>query len=198
MIKRSISTVRMWIFGIFLLLVMFGFYWVSSPKKITVYPNRTLIWRDFKQVDLISGRSSINAKCISTTNFEINRIFDEGEFKRIDLRAKITLQEELSQVSTPFLARANKATKEQVLHHENGHFKVAQIIGRRIVHTVDTFKFHQKNYRSQLDSIVKSNYRDWAVMDREYDQITTNPRNPEKQKEWDLFFEKELELLTKQ
>ncbi len=78
MIKRSISKVRMWIVGTFLLLVMFGFYWVSSPKKITVYPNRALIWRDFKQVDLISGRSSINAKCISTTNFEINRIFDKS------------------------------------------------------------------------------------------------------------------------
>lgn len=186
----------MWIVGTLLLLVMFGFYWVYSPKKITVYPNRTLIWRDFKQVDLISGRSGINATCISTTDFEINRIFDEGEFKRIDLRAKIALQEELSQVSIRFLARANKATKEQVLQHENGHFKIAQIIGRRIVHTVDAFKFDQKNYRPQLDSIVKSNYRDWTLMDKEYDRITTNPRNLEKQKEWDLFFKKELADLT--
>jgi hypothetical protein len=187
---------RIWILGIIFLLISFGFYRVYFPPKISVHPNRALIWKDFKQVDRIAGRESINAKCISTTDFEINRISKEGGFLRIDLHAKIELQEELSQVSTHFLAKSNKATKEQVLHHENGHFKVAQIIGRRIVNTVDAFKFDPKNYKTQLDSIVKSNYREWALMDRKYDQETTKPRNLEKQREWDLFFKNELDLLN--
>ncbi|MEX2591570.1 MAG: hypothetical protein WD426_02265 [Anditalea sp.] len=178
-----------------LLLVTFGFYGTYFPKKIAIYPNRQLLWSDFKQVSLISGRESINAICISTTDFEVNRIFDEGKFKKIDLRVKIEQQKELSQVSTKFLTRAKKATKEQVLHHENGHFKIAQIIGHRIVHIVDAFTFDQKNYQAQLDSIVRNNYKDWSLMDREYDHATTQPRNREKQKEWDLFFTKELETL---
>src|SRR5680860_586614 len=63
-----------------LLLVTFGFHWIFFPQKVSVYPNRPLLWRDFKQVKLISGRESINAICISTTDFEVNRIFDEGNY----------------------------------------------------------------------------------------------------------------------
>lgn len=191
-----IAKKRIWILGLIFLVITFGFYWAYFPPKILIHPNRTLIWKDFKQVDLIAGRESINAKCISTTNFDINRIYKEGNFVRIDLNAKIELQEELSQVSLHFLAKSNKAKKEQVLHHENGHFKVAQIIGRRIVNTVDDFKFDQNNYKSQLDSIVKNNYREWALLDKKYDQETTNPRNQEKQREWDHFFKNELALLS--
>lgn len=186
---------RIWILGILFLLGSFGFYWVYFPPKISVYPNRPLIWKDFKMVDLVGGRQSINAKCISTTDFDINRIFKEGKFIRIELNARIKLQEELSQVSTHFLAKANKALKEQVLHHENGHFKVAQIIGRRIVKTVDAFRFNPDHYKYQLDSIVKSNYKEWALLDRRYDQETTKPRDLEKQREWDLYFKNELETL---
>src|SRR5690606_21611624 len=155
--------------------------------------NRPLVWRDFRQVDLINGRESINAKCISTTDFQINRIYDEGKHKRIDLKARIALHEEQTQVALHFLSRADKDTKEQVLHHENGHFKIAQSIGRRIVHDVDSFLFHKTDYPSQLDSIVRSNYGEWAGLDREYDHATTSPRNPEKQKEWDLWFQEELD-----
>lgn len=178
-----------------LVLVSFGFYWTYSRDRIAVYPNRPLLWRDFTPVKLVSGRESINALCISTTDFKINRMFDEGPYKRIELSAKIAQQKELSQVSTNFLSRANKATKEQVLHHENGHFKIAQIIGHRIVQEVDGFRFDPKNFKPQLDSIVRSHYKEWAVLDQEYDRETTKPRNPEKQKEWDLFFSKELEIL---
>lgn len=187
------ANIRIWILGIIFLIISFGCYWAYFPPKISVHPNRALIWKDFKQVDLIGGRESINAKCISTTNFEINRIYKEGNFLRIDLNAKIELQEELTQVSIHFLAKSDKTTKEQVLHHENGHFKVAQIIGWRIVNTVDAFRFDLKNYKTQLDSIVKRNYIEWALLDRKYDQETTKPRNLEKQKDWDMFFKNELE-----
>src|SRR5690554_5570330 len=184
-----------WIIGGILVILSLGCYWAFASKKIEVYPNRPLVWGDFKQVALINGRESINATCISTTDFQINRIYDEEGYKRIDLKARIAIQQEQTRVSLHFLKRANKATKEQVLNHENGHFKIAQIIGRRIVHAVDGFRFHPIDYQSQLDSIVRSNYKDWAGLDREYDQITTNPRNPEKQKEWDLWFREELKKL---
>ena len=183
------------IVGGILVVISVGCYWAFSSNKIEVQPNRPLMWGDFKQVALINGRESINATCITTTDFQINRMYDEEGYKRIDLKARIALQQEQTRVSLQFLSRANKATKEQVLNHENGHFKIAQIIGRRIVNTVDAFRFHPTDYQSQLDSIVRSNYKDWAGLDREYDQVTTNPRNPEKQKEWDLWFREELKKL---
>jgi len=183
------------IVGGILVVISVGCYWAFSSNKIEVQPNRPLMWGDFKQVALINGRESINATCITTTDFQINRTYEEEGYKRIDLKAKIALQQEQTRVSLQFLSRANKATKEQVLNHENGHFKIAQIIGRRIVSTVDAFRFHPTDYQSQLDSIVRSNYKDWAGLDREYDLVTTNPRNPEKQKEWDLWLREELKKL---
>jgi hypothetical protein len=179
--------------GAALLVLLLGCYWAFSPSKITVYPNRQLVWKDFKQVPLINGSESINATCFSTTDFQINRIYDEGTHKRIDLKAIIALHEERSQVSLHFLKRANGETKKQVLHHENGHFKIAQIIGRRIVQNVDSFPFHPADYQTQLDSIVRSHYKEWSRLDQEYDYETTKPRNLEKQKEWDLWFKEELE-----
>lgn len=187
--------VKVWVLGGTLVILSLGCYWAFSSDKIEVYPNRPLVWRDFKQVPVINGRESLNATCFSTTNFKVNRIDDKGDHKRIDLKARIALHEDQTQVSLRFLSRANKDTKEQVLHHENGHFKIAQIIGRRIVHVVDKFRFHPTDYQAQLDSIVKSNYRDWARLDREYDATTTSPRDPEKQKEWDLWFREELAKL---
>src|SRR5690554_3992630 len=180
------------VFGGIALMIFFGFYWVNLPKKITIKPNRSLIWKDFKHVEKISGKRSINAICISTTDFEIRDTRDEGDHKRITLNAVIEQQKELSQVSIRFLNRANKSTRDHVLHHENGHFKIAQIIGHRIVQSVEAFLFDPSGYKSQLDSIVRSHYRDWSQLDRDYDNETTSPRNPEKQKEWDIFFRNEL------
>ena len=187
--------VQGWILGGVLVILSLGCYWALSSDKIAVHPNRPLVWRDFKQVPVINGKESINATCFSTTDFQVNRIYDEGDHKRIDLKVRIALHEEQTQVALHFLSRANKDTKQQVLHHENGHFKIAQIIGRRIVHVVDDFRFHKMDYQSQLDSIVRSNYREWVRLDREYDQATTKPRNPEKQREWDGWFREELEKL---
>lgn len=183
---------KIWLAGAIALILLLGCYWAFSPSKITVYPNRQLIWKDFKQVPLINGSEHINATCFSTTDFQINRIYDDGEYKRIDLKAKIALHEDRTQVSLHFLKRADGETKKQVLHHENGHFKIAQIIGRRIVQSVDAFPFDPKDYQSQLDSIVRSHYGEWNRLDQEYDRETTKPRNLENQKEWDLFFKEEL------
>ena len=183
---------KIWGAGGTVLILLLGCYWAFSPSKITVYPNRQLVWKDFKQVPLINGTESINATCFSTTDFQIHRMYDEGEHKRINLKAIIALEEERTQVSLHFLKRADGETKRLVLHHENGHFKIAQIIGRRIVQTVDYFRFHPSDYQSQLDSIVRSHYHEWSRLDREYDLETTKPRNLEKQREWDLWFKEEF------
>lgn len=183
---------KIWGAGGTVLILLLGCYWAFSPSKITVHPNRQLVWKDFKQVPLINGTESINATCFSTTDFQIHRMYDEGEHKRINLKAIIALEEERTQVSLHFLKRADGETKRFVLHHENGHFKIAQIIGRRIVQTVDYFRFHPSDYQSQLDSIVRNHYHEWSRLDREYDLETTKPRNLEKQREWDLWFKEEF------
>lgn len=186
------TKLRIGIAGSITLTLLLGCYWALAPSKINISPDRPLVWKDFKQVPLINGNESINAICISTTDFKINRIYDEGDYKRIDLKAAIALHEDRSQVSLQFLKKADGETKKQVLHHENGHFKIAQIIGRRIVQAIDSFHFHPENYQTELDSIVRRHYREWSKLDREYDLETTKPRNVEKQREWDVWFKQEL------
>lgn len=185
------------IWGGILLVFIIGIFWIGRSEKISISPNRPLIWRDFKQVKVISGKEAINATCFSTVDFSVNRMEDEGEFKRIDLNATVALHDELTQVALHFLARADKATKKQVLEHENGHFTIAQIVGRRIVHAVDNFLFDKTGFQVEMDSIIRSHYKDWSQLDRDYDLETTNPRNAQKQKEWNSFFKKELNKLER-
>src|SRR5690554_6213797 len=76
------------IVGGILVVISVSCYWAFSSNKIEVHPNRPLVWGDFKQVALINGRESINATCITTTDFQINRTYEEEGYKRIDLKAK--------------------------------------------------------------------------------------------------------------
>ncbi|WP_234364372.1 hypothetical protein [Lunatibacter salilacus] len=161
-------------------------------STVAINPNRTLGWEDFKVVKVIQGKSTINAICLSTCEVEILRVTPRGKHASLDVRAKVQHQPELSQVTESFLANNDAATKAQVLHHENGHFLIAQIIGHRIVKDAQGYAFDPKNYKVQLNQIIKTHFRSWNQMDQLYDLESTNPRNPVMQKKWDDYFEKEL------
>jgi hypothetical protein len=161
-------------------------------SSVAVNPNRALVWEDFKVVKVIQGKSTINAICLSTCEVEILKVIPKGNHVSLDVRAVVQHQRELSQVTESFLANNDAATKAQVLHHENGHFLIAQIIGHRIVKDAQGYAFNPKNYKAQLNQIIKSHFRSWNQMDQLYDLESTNPRNPVMQKKWDDYFQKEL------
>lgn len=172
----------------------------DPPKRgrVTVSPNRTLNWEDFKQVEVIRGKSSINAICLSTCEVEILKVHTYPDHVQLEINAKIHLQKDLSQVSQDFLSRSDEATKKQVLHHENGHFAIAQIIGYRIVRDVNGHAFDPNQYKTQLNGIIRENFKNWRRLDSQYDAQTTKPRNAEAQKRWDAFFTSELLDLRQQ
>ncbi|MBD3627137.1 hypothetical protein [Cyclobacterium sp.] len=176
----------------------------TSPKevpkrgRVTVYPNRLLNWNDFRKVDLIRGKSTINAICLSSCEVEILDIIRDKEHVELAINAKINLQKELTQVTHDFLARSDQGKKKQVLHHENGHFIIAQIIGYRIVRDVNGFKFDPKQYKYQLNGIIRDNFKDWKRLDSQYDAQTTKPSNKEMQDRWDRFLQSEITALTKE
>lgn len=161
-------------------------------STVAINPNRTLGWEDFKVVKVIQGKSTINAICLSTCEVEILKITPRGNHVSLDVKAVVQHQPELSQVTENFLANNNAATKAQVLHHENGHFLIAQIIGHRIVKDAQGYAFDPKNYKTQLNQIIKTHFRSWKQMDQLYDLESTNPRNLVMQKKWDDYFIKEL------
>ncbi len=161
-------------------------------STVAINPNRTLSWGDFKVVKVINGKSTINAICLSTCEVEILNITPRGNHLSLDVRAIVEHQPELSQVTERFLANNDAATKAQVLHHENGHFLIAQIIGHRIAKDAQSYAFDPKNYKVQLNQIIKRHFRSWNQMDQLYDMESTNPRNPVMQKKWDDYFVKEL------
>lgn len=161
-------------------------------STVAINPNRTLGWEDFKVVKVIQGKSTINAICLSTCEVEILKITPRGNHVSLDVKAVVQHQPELSQVTENFLANNDAATKAQVLHHENGHFLIAQIIGHRIVKDAQGYAFDPKNYKTQLNQIIKTHFRSWKQMDQLYDLESTNPRNLVMQKKWDDYFVKEL------
>lgn len=161
-------------------------------SKVAISPNRPLGWEDFKVVKVIQGKSTINAICLSTCDVEILKVTPAGNYVKLDVKAIVQHQNELSQVTERFLATNDAATKAHVLHHENGHFLIAQIIGHRIVKDATGYAFDPKNYKPQLNQIIATHFRSWKQMDRLYDLECTNPRNPAMQKKWDDYFQKEL------
>lgn len=203
MISPIIMSIRNKIFPIIIslmLLLLFGSYLKVehlSENSVHISPNRSLQWRDFQQVAQIRGKASINALCLSTCDVEIKKIHPKNDHVVLEVKAIIKHQKELSQVSRKFLARANKETKSQVLHHENGHFLIAQIIGYRIVRDVKQAKFDKKKYKAELNNIIRANFKEWNALDRQYDKETTKPRNIEAQKKWDQFFQSELAALKR-
>ncbi len=167
----------------------------APTGKVSITPNRSLGWKDFTVVPQIRGKSSINALCLSTCDVEIRGVTTHADHVRLEVEAIVKHQNEMSQVRESFLSEASDAVKAQVLHHENGHFLIAQIIGYRIVKDAQGFKFDKKNYKNQLNQIVRKHFRSWNQMDQLYDLETTKPRNPTQQQKWDKFFDKELSKL---
>jgi hypothetical protein len=166
-----------------------------SEGNITFSPDRNLIWRDFKQVKTINNRPGINARAITYVEPKISRTIEREDHLKVIPEIEVGIDEERTQVSLGFLARADKEKKEVVLNHENGHYKIARIIGKRIFRAASAFDFHRDNYQAQFDSLVRANFEEWQNLDRSYDRKTTNPRNLEKQKEWDRYFREELSAL---
>lgn len=167
-------------------------------SKVSILPNRSLGWEDFKKVEVIMGKNSINALCLSTCEVEINKVNAYNDHVKLEIDAQVEHQKELSQVTLDFLSRADEATKKEVLHHENGHFIIAQIIGYRIVKDANAYRFNKNNYKSQLNGIIRENFKDWKRLDSQYDAQTTKPNNPEMQRKWDRFFAEELEALKRE
>jgi len=164
-----------------------------NVSSLHISPNRPLQWRDFKLVKVINNRPGINARCITYIQPRIKNVKSEEEFAKIIVEIEVGIDEELTQVSGSFMTRADLATKQMVLNHEDGHFKIARIIGRRILQQTDNYRFHPSTYQDQFDSLVRAQFIAWREMDRQYDLETTNPRDPVSQGEWDRFFKAELE-----
>ncbi|HSJ67047.1 MAG TPA: hypothetical protein VK921_05205 [Anditalea sp.] len=167
-------------------------YYSSNYSTISISPNRTLQWRDFKLVKVINNRPGINARCITTITPSIKNVKQEQGHAKVITAIEVGIDEDLTQVSGSFMTKADQNKKQIVLNHENGHFKIAQIIGYTILEQIDAYRFHPTNYRQEFDSLVRAQFQEWRKMDNQYDIETTNPRDLVKQREWDQYFKSAL------
>jgi len=143
-------------------------------------------------VKVINNRPGINARCITFIVPTIKNVMQDNGQVRIVTAIDVGIDEELTQVSGTFMTKADQEKKQIVLNHENGHFKIAQIIGRRILEQIERHRFHPTDHKAEYDSLVRAQFIEWRKMDQQYDFETTNPRDLIKQREWDLFFRTEL------
>lgn len=192
MLKKPINKFLLYLFLLFI--VGIGFYWMYSKhtSSINISPNRLLSWRDFEYVKQIGNRPSINARTTTYITPTIKKIKNAQSYKKIIPDIYVGIDEHLTQVSIGFMSRSDQELKKLVLNHENGHFKIAQIIAYRILKETEVFLFHPENYQQEFDSLVRTHFIEWKRMDQLYDYETTNPRDMERQNEWNKFFKSTL------
>ncbi|EPR70989.1 hypothetical protein ADICYQ_0717 [Cyclobacterium qasimii M12-11B] len=116
------------------LLLLFGFQMlfseiglkINNPTKnegkVLIHPNRPLNWDDFKRVDLIGDRSTINAITQSTCEIDILKITQKKEYVTLVVNVKINLQKELSQVKNNFFNTRDEQTKKESFIMKTGIF----------------------------------------------------------------------------
>ena len=80
-----------------------------------------------------------------------------------------------------------------ILSHEQGHFDLAEVYARKLYKKVQEYRFHQKNYRKDLQKIYKEILDEKEEMQSKYDRETNHSINKEKQVEWLKKIEKMLE-----
>ncbi len=81
-----------------------------------------------------------------------------------------------------------------ILAHEQGHFDITEIQARELRKNFAAYKV-SKNYKNDLQSIYTKAESDRRAMQIKYDKETNHSIILEKQKEWDIFIQKELKRL---
>ena len=79
-----------------------------------------------------------------------------------------------------------------ILSHEQGHFDLAEVYARKLYKKVQEYRFHQKNYRKDLQKIYQEVLDEKEEMQNKYDRETNHSINREKQAEWLKKIEKML------
>ena len=73
---------------------------------------------------------------------------------------------------------------DYILSHEQGHFDIAEIYGRKLHKELSEYRFNKKSYQQDLKNIYDKVMREKEDMQDQYDHETNHSINRKKQAEW--------------
>ena len=90
-----------------------------------------------------------------------------------------------------------KKASDSILVHEQGHFDLAEIYARKMRQGLisNQFQFTRKNIIQEIHKVLDLYADSLSIMHQNYDLAFS--KNYDKQKEWNLYIEKELQFLEK-
>ncbi|MCL5127924.1 DUF922 domain-containing protein [Algibacter sp. L4_22] len=83
-----------------------------------------------------------------------------------------------------------------ILGHEQLHFDITELFARKFRKGISELKI-SNNIKEQLKTLYKNSEKGLGMMQRQYDAETNHSKNPEIQKEWQLYIKSELDKLSK-
>lgn len=94
-----------------------------------------------------------------------------------------------------FRKEAAPNDKELILRHEQGHFDLAELYGRKLKKELSLLKVNKRNFKKKINKLYNKILNEYLEFQKIYDVETFHSINKEKQLEWDEEIKKELEAL---
>lgn len=84
-----------------------------------------------------------------------------------------------------------------LLKHEQGHFDIAIICQREIIHAINQSVFVKATLQAKLGEVFNGILEKYKKMENQYDEETNHSIDTAQQEKWDLFIKNELERTAK-
>ena len=163
--------------------VFFSFYQTSNEDdKIYWDAGKRLAWNDYKASPdyndtsnsalTFYGISSVIKTKKDTAAFQIKSMFD---------------------IQKSWVKPEDKT--DTLLHHEQGHFDIAEVYARKLKKTVHDYTFKKATLGTDFNTIYKKNSEALNTQQGIYDEETDHGRIFAKQKEWNEKIQREIKEL---
>ena len=146
---------------------------ITPNYLLKPYSSEHLNWSHFNKVDSLKG--GYDAHIETYISYKINRVFNYTSATAV----AITKLDESHFVSQ----------SDNLLKHELYHFKITEIVTRKLNKILDNHHFSSP---SNTKKIILQYLDTLRNMQNTYDAETKHNLNPQKQKQWELWVDKEL------
>jgi hypothetical protein len=138
------------------------------------YSSGQINWNHFNKVDSIEGDFAAHIEAY--ISYRVNKVYN---YTSATAAAKMEID------SSQYVSQS-----DNLLEHEYYHFKITEIVTRRLNKALGNYHFsNQFKTKELIHQYLDTNY----LMQKDYDTETNHNLNADKQKEWKARIDKELE-----
>lgn len=164
------------------LIIIYSFVGVSEEdEKIYWRKNLKLSWNDFR------GVPETNKPHASLSDYGINS-FDTINNRSVKFTVVSYFHKNKSWIKQGCLSGA-------LLHHEQGHFDIAEVYARKLRKTLKEYHFNLQIIKRDFHRLSDENYAEFGREEALYDIETNHSKNTIQQRVWEQRIANELNQL---